>query len=691
MKKFKLLVVLIVIVAFLLPISSCAKKEEPKVSKVDKLTSFDSYIPADAFVYVAFKNLETFKENFKKTVLWDIWTDPNNAQWKKDKIDPYFNKFSQEMGFTIDDFVAMFKGDLVTCIWGNFDTPQEIKFGILLDMKKNPQELDTLIETKIIPKIKEKVPEFVFEKEKVDNIELKKLGMEGKYIYYLNDNGLYIFSKSPEEIKLLIDTSKNPVNSFYTSAKFKEIVSNTVENFHSVAFVDIHSILAKANLDKHAKPNEPKPSEILSALGLSDVNYCILSSGIKDKGFKNKGMVSLSGERKGLLGLLGENRKLNSIKLVNQESTFYTATSIKEPIKIWEEIKATIKTLTSEKDYQEFETGVTSFETNMGIKLEEDILAPIGSEVAFAGGGGLSLTSTIQLFIEMKDSNKFLDTLTKLMAKTGLTLQEATYQNKKYNYLILPNLPVQIAYGVVDNYLIISNQQSGITSAIDCLTNKKCLADNPKFKNVTKDLPKTYSGISYSYIADTLPAIPNLLNLILASKMQGKVPELPNFNAIASHLFGSGGIVSTEKDKIKMESYSDGFFDISASLPAIGVLSAIAIPHFLPHFLQAQESSKVSRVNADLRSMHTALESYFIDYNKYPSRLEQLTSPVAYITSVLKDPFNDLESYRYIIEKEKNEWKLYSLGPDEIDNAGEIIYDPTNGTKSEGDIIREKM
>lgn len=693
MKTTKWAISLILVISFLFIISSCAKKEEAgkeqatKATKVERLTSLDSYVPSDAFVYVAFKNLETFKENFKKTVLWEIWTDPNNANWKKNKIDPFFNKFSQEMGFTIDDFIAMFKGDVVLCVWGNFDTPNNVKLALLIDMKKNPNDLDTLIETKIVPKVKEKIPEFVFEKENVNNLELKKLGRQDKTIYYFNDKGLYIFAKSPDEIKLLIETNQNPVNSFYTTAKFKEIADTTQKNFHTAAFIDIHNILIKANLDKYAKPNQPKPTEIISALGLSDVNYCIFSSSIKDKGFQNKGFVSIIGERKGIMGLIGENRKLNSIKLVSEDSSFYFASSIKEPKKIWEEIKANIKKFASEKEYQKFELDMASFETNMGFNLEEDLLAPIGAEVAFAGGGGLSLTSTIQIFVELKDSNKFLEAFKKLIAKTGITPQEATYQNKKYNYLILPNIPVQIAYGVVGDYFIISNQQSGITKALDCLTNNKNLLENPKFKNIVKELPKNYSTISYSYIADILPAIPNLLSLALAAKMGGQIPELPNFDAIASHLFGSGAVLVTEKDKIKMESYSDGVFDIASTLPMIGVASAIAIPNFI----EAQGRSKVSRVQAELRSINTGLESYFVDWNKYPQRLEQMTTPIAYITTIFNDPFNTSDTYRYLLDSGKNSWKLYSVGPDKIDNEGEITYDPTNGSVSEGDIVREKQ
>ena len=54
---------------------------------------------------------------------------------------------------------------------------------------------------------------------------------------------------------------------------------------------------------------------------------------------------------------------------------------------------------------------------------------------------------------------------------------------------------------------------------------------------------------------------------------------------------------------------------------------------------------KVSRAKADMQSLSTALESYAVDYNVYPSNNYfqfisiQITTPVNYITSLPQDPF----------------------------------------------------
>ncbi len=218
----------------------------------------------------------------------------------------------------------------------------------------------------------------------------------------------------------------------------------------------------------------------------------------------------------------------------------------------------------------------------------------------------------------------------------------------------------------------------------------------------------------------------------------------------------------------------------------IAILAAIAVPNFL----EAQTRAKVSRVKADLRTLVTGLESYRVDHNRYPEGSDNpakwdpayaaffgplatgyytlasrqpgtaiagrdfatLTTPVAYLTSVLSDPFAEQKgariTYQYRDAKAtKNGFIVTSFGPDadilnpngvgslntvnplstgtdtgtvkrlgDINERGvihyvektdgaivtnvnanygsilraldDLSYDPTNGTVSEGDIYR---
>jgi len=168
----------------------------------------------------------------------------------------------------------------------------------------------------------------------------------------------------------------------------------------------------------------------------------------------------------------------------------------------------------------------------------------------------------------------------------------------------------------------------------------------------------------------------------------------------------------------------------------IAILALIAIPNFL----EAQVRSRVSRVHADMRSFATAVETYTVDYSRCPLGQQEmkyygiagdnevlnyyaqtrLTTPIAYMTSILQDPFIDKtrdpkgrQEYIYhgflcpglsgaFVDcfRLGYLWGVESRGPNPAhqaaggmqailsDKTKSIVYDPSNGTVSDGVIIR---
>jgi len=183
----------------------------------------------------------------------------------------------------------------------------------------------------------------------------------------------------------------------------------------------------------------------------------------------------------------------------------------------------------------------------------------------------------------------------------------------------------------------------------------------------------------------------------------------------------------------------------------IAILAAIAVPNLL----QAQVRAKVSRILSDLRTNAVAIEAYaiewhqvmpcmgepdsFRDYNLWiesrnpylsGGQARRLTSPVAYLSEVTYDVFNEGYRNSYTLEfisfgyvfygndvlqqgnpvgqigqtypGKKWSWMLQSCGPDLYYNEGPNpgnpdnwkpqngglggIYDPTNGAVAAGDI-----
>ena len=138
-------------------------------------------------------------------------------------------------------------------------------------------------------------------------------------------------------------------------------------------------------------------------------------------------------------------------------------------------------------------------------------------------------------------------------------------------------------------------------------------------------------------------------------------------------------------------------------IAVIAILAAIAVPNLL----EAQTRSRVSRAKADMATMQTALESFAVDNNRYPSapngigfsgHLLDLTKPVAYLSTLPEDVFGRPLVYNYLaggnltaIQADKfGSYSLASVGPDgKLDTSltDTTIYDPTNGSVSTGDVV----
>lgn len=190
--------------------------------------------------------------------------------------------------------------------------------------------------------------------------------------------------------------------------------------------------------------------------------------------------------------------------------------------------------------------------------------------------------------------------------------------------------------------------------------------------------------------------------------------------------------------------------DLVIIVALIAIIAAIAIPNFIT----ANTRTKVAKVKAEFKTMAAAIEAYKVDTNTYPihlstyalpysgvfgddaygnNRYDVLTTPVAYIASIPRDPFSGQSVaigagyFLYcweIFDNGSNNggpfqeiwhasyWALRSAGPDKVwsgyidsNNPGLgyqvpwynrsycvngdvtlLCYDPTNGLVSRGEI-----
>ena len=153
------------------------------------------------------------------------------------------------------------------------------------------------------------------------------------------------------------------------------------------------------------------------------------------------------------------------------------------------------------------------------------------------------------------------------------------------------------------------------------------------------------------------------------------------------------------------------------------------------HNLRSSTRAPVSMVKNDMRSIAVAIETYYVDHNRYPdpgpplsryrmhlrklretgglnlpSAPTSITTPIAYLLVQLADPLSHEGELPFVYFASGPNWILVSAGPDgdydldpreldwELSNPEIRLtlalspsnYDPTNGTSSSGDVWRLK-
>jgi hypothetical protein len=83
-----------------------------------------------------------------------------------------------------------------------------------------------------------------------------------------------------------------------------------------------------------------------------------------------------------------------------------------------------------------------------------------------------------------------------------------------------------------------------------------------------------------------------------------------------------------------------------------------------------------------LAQIEAAVQLYRLEKKQFPQNLDDLKP---YLPSVPLDPYTDKP---YLWKTDSNHHPIaYSSGPDAVDNIANLVYDPTNGTSSDGDIF----
>jgi len=98
---------------------------------------------------------------------------------------------------------------------------------------------------------------------------------------------------------------------------------------------------------------------------------------------------------------------------------------------------------------------------------------------------------------------------------------------------------------------------------------------------------------------------------------------------------------------------------------------------------------RLNKAKNDLDRLQTLLGEHFRNTGRYPDYLEDLIGLESTEEKLPTDPFLESSNYHYLHFENPEDYSLYSVGPDGMDDWGDLGFDPKEGERGKGDIVRK--
>ncbi len=303
--------------------------------------------------------------------------------------------------------------------------------------------------------------------------------------------------------------------------------------------------------------------------GMSDVRYLTMQH--REVGGKtdNQAALTFASERQGVASWLAAPASMGSLEFVSPDASMVTSAVIKNPRNILEEVFQMIGAGDSN-----FNRELADFESKSGVRVLDDIAAPLGGEVTMAFDGPLVPTPRWKLIFEVYDATTLQTTIERLVQaynreKPGerhpmKTSQRQVGSRTYYTIRGADSSTTEIDYTFVDNYLVAASDVATISRAIEIRQAGYGLTHSTAFQALLpSDGYTNFSGIFYHNLGPVVGPIAEQLKASGAlTRQQRQSIDALTANSAPGLIYAYG-----ERDRILVAS-NTGFmgFDLGTLL-----------------------------------------------------------------------------------------------------------------------------
>jgi hypothetical protein len=386
------------------------------------------------------------------------------------------------------------------------------------------------------------------------------------------DNDLLIASPDATELQHAVTRAKQGNGGHFAQTPFYQQIVRTYQQGAEWLFsADMEQIVVQNVHTDNGANSLPA--------GMSDVRYLTMEHREVSGKTENKAALTFASERQGVASWLGAPASMGSLEFVSPDASMVTSAVIKNPRSILEELFRAIGSSDAN-----FTQHLTEFESKTGVRVLDDIAAPLGAEVTMALDGPVLPTPRWKVIFEVYDPATLQATIAKLIDSFnregqahGHSLQLTKRQVGSQTYFVVSSSNLngssqadsnqanpEIDYTFVDSYLIAAPDVATISRAIQIRQAGYSLPHSTSFQALLpNDGYTNFSAIFYHNIGPVLgPIVDQLKSSGALTAQQRQSIDALTANSAPGLIYAYG-----ESDRIMVASNS-GFmgFDLGTLL-----------------------------------------------------------------------------------------------------------------------------
>lgn len=381
-------------------------------------------------------------------------------------------------------------------------------------------------------------------------------------LVYVN-NGLMIASSDVAELQRAVMRTQQGNSSHFGETAFYQQIAHAYQQGAEWLFcADMEQIVVQnVHLDSNGNSRLPP--------GIGDVRYLTMEHREVGGKTENQAALSFASQRQGVASWLAAPASMGSLEFVSPEASMVTSAVIKNPRNIIGDLFQMVG-----GNNAEFSQHLAEFEAKSGVRVLDDIAAPLGGEVTMAFDGPVLPTPRWKLIFEVYDPATLQATITKLVDSfnregnaQGHVLRLSSRKVGSQTYFIINSsdkLNSEVDYTFVDSYLIAAPDINTISRAIQTRQAGYALTHSTAFQALLpNDGYTNFSAIFYHNIGPVVGPIAEQL------KSSGALtpPQRQSIDALTANSAPGLIYVYGEPDRIVVAS-NTGFmgFDLGTLL-----------------------------------------------------------------------------------------------------------------------------